>query len=184
MLIKHKGQRVAIFIDIQNLYHSAKNLYNARVDFEKVVELAVSKRNIIRAFAYVVRTKTGEEQPFFDALTNLGIEIRVKDLQEFHGGLKKGDWDVGIAVDAIRMSPEMDAIVLITGDGDFIPLVEYLKNQGKRVEVIAFARSASSRLKESADEFIDLEQNSKKFLIFNPAIQKGGKRGRRNPNTK
>ncbi len=165
MINKHKGQRIAVFLDVQNLYHSAKNLYNARVDFSKVVETAVSKRSLIRSFAYVIKTKTGEEKSFFEALINLGIEIRVKDLQEFHGGLKKGDWDVGIAVDAIRMSPTLDAIVLVTGDGDFVPLVDYLKNRGKRVEVIGFERSSSLKLKEAADEFINLEENSKRFLL-------------------
>ncbi len=165
MINKHKGQRIAVFLDVQNLYHSAKNLYNARVDFSKVVETAVSKRTLIRSFAYVIKTKTGEEKSFFEALINLGIEIRVKDLQEFHGGLKKGDWDVGIAVDAIRMSPTLDAIILVTGDGDFVPLVEYLKNRGKRVEVIGFERSASLKLKEAADEFINLEENSRRFLL-------------------
>ncbi len=165
MIFKHKGQRVAVFIDVQNLYHSAKNLYNARVDFSKVVETAVNKRSLIRAFAYVIKTKTGEEKSFFEALTNLGIETRVKDLQEFYGGFKKGDWDVGMAVDAIRMASVMDAIVLVTGDGDFVPLVEYLKNRGKRVEVLAFERSASSKLKEVADEFVNLEENTKRFLL-------------------
>ncbi len=165
MNIKHEGQRVAIFIDVQNLYHSAKNLYNARVNFGKVVETAISKRNLIRSFAYVIRTKTGEEKSFFEALVNLGIETRIKDLQEFHGGLKKGDWDVGIAIDAVRLCPGVDVIVLVTGDGDFVPLVEYLKSRGKRVEIIAFERSASSKLKESADEFINLEENSRRFLI-------------------
>ncbi len=172
MINKHKGQRVAVFLDVQNLYHSAKNLYNARVDFSKVVEKAVSKRNLIRAFAYVIKTKTGEEKSFFEALINLGIEIRVKDLQEFHGGFKKGDWDVGMAVDAIRMSPAMDAIVLVTGDGDFVPLVDYLKNRGKRVEVLAFERSASLKLKEAADEFINLEESSRKFLLPNTSTKK------------
>jgi uncharacterized protein (TIGR00288 family) len=172
MINKHKGQRVAVFLDVQNLYHSAKNLYNARVDFSKVIEKAVSKRNLIRAFAYVIKTKTGEEKSFFEALINLGIEIRVKDLQEFYGGFKKGDWDVGLAVDAIRMSSAMDAIVLVTGDGDFVPLVEYLKNRGKRVEVLAFERSASAKLKEVADEFINLEENSKKFLLFSTSTKK------------
>lgn len=172
MINKHKGQRVAVFLDVQNLYHSAKNLYNARVDFSKVVETAVSKRNLIRAFAYVIKTKTGEEKSFFEALINLGIEIRVKDLQEFYGGFKKGDWDVGLAVDAIRMSPAMDAIVLVTGDGDFVPLVEYLKNRGKRVEILAFERSASLKLKESADEFINLEENIKRFLLSSAPQQK------------
>jgi uncharacterized protein (TIGR00288 family) len=183
MINKHKGQRVAVFLDVQNLYHSAKNLYNARVDFSKVVETAVSKRNLIRAFAYVIKTKTGEEKSFFEALINLGIEIRVKDLQEFYGGFKKGDWDVGLAVDAIRMSPTMDAIVLVTGDGDFVPLVEYLKNRGKHVEVLAFERSASSKLKESADEFINLEDNIKRFLLSSTA-QKRTTRNKKKYNEK
>ncbi|KKP93794.1 MAG: hypothetical protein US98_C0018G0004 [Parcubacteria group bacterium GW2011_GWC1_38_6] len=165
MIIKHLGQRVGVFIDIQNLYHSAKNLYQSRVNFEEVLKFAIGGRSLIRAFAYVVRTKTGEERPFFDALVSLGIETRIRDLQEFFGGQKKADWDVGIVIDAIRIAPSVDTIVLASGDGDFISLVEYLKNQGKRVEVIAFDRSASKGLKEIADEFIDMEKNTDKYLL-------------------
>jgi len=164
MAIKHQGQRVAVLIDVQNLYHSAKNLYGARVNFREVLKSAVAQRNLIRAFAYVVRTKTGEEKPFFEALTKLGIETRVRDLQEFYGGLKKADWDVGITIDAIRIANSVDTIVLASGDGDFLQLVDYLKNQGKRVEVIAFGRSASSKLEENADEFIDIEKSPEKYL--------------------
>jgi len=163
--IKHIGQRVGILIDVQNLYHSAKNLYGARVNFREILKLAISGRSLIRVFAYVVRTKTGEEKPFFEALTKLGIETRIRDLQEFYGGLKKADWDVGITVDAIRISPDVDVIILASGDGDFLQLVEYLKNQGKRVEVVAFGRSSSSKLKEVADEFIDLEKELNKYLL-------------------
>ena len=165
MIIKHKGQRVGVLIDVQNLYHSAKNLYGARVNFREILKLAVSGRNLIRAFAYVVKTKTGEEKPFFEALIKLGIETRVKDLQEFYGGMKKADWDVGIVVDAIKMISSVDVIVLASGDGDFVSLVEYLKNQGRRVEVIAFGRSSSARLKEIADEFIDLGGETEKYLL-------------------
>jgi len=165
MSIKHLGQRVAILIDVQNLYHSAKNLYGARVNFREILKTAVSQRSLIRAFAYVVRTKTGEEKPFFEALIKLGIETRVRDLQEFFGGLKKADWDVGITVDAIRIAPSVDTIILASGDGDFLQLIDYLKNQGKRVEVMAFSRSASSKLKEAADEFIDIEKNPEKYLL-------------------
>lgn len=165
MGMKHKEQRVSVFIDAQNLYHSAKNLYKARVNFREILKSAISQRKLIRAFGYVVRTKSGEEKPFFDALMKLGIETRIKDLQEFYGGLKKADWDVGIVVDAIRTAPSVDVIVLVSGDGDFIPLVEYLKNQGKRAEVIAFGRSASSKLKEAADEFLDLDKNPERYLF-------------------
>ena len=162
---QHKDQRVVVLIDTQNLYYSAKNLYQHKVDFGQVLKLAVGARKLIRAFAYVIQTKTGEEQPFFEALMELGIETRIKELQEFYGGAKKGDWDVGIVIDAIRASASADVIVLVSGDGDFIPLVEYLKNQGKRVEVLAFGRSTSSKLKEDADEFVDLGEDTKKFLF-------------------
>jgi len=165
MVFKHIGQRVGVLIDVQNLYHSAKNLYNARVNFQEILKLGVSGRSLIRVFAYVVSTKTGEEKPFFDALTKLGIETRVKELQEFYGGQKKADWDVGIVIDAIRIAPSIDVLVLASGDGDFISLVEYLKNQGKRVEVVAFGKSSSSRLKEICDEFIDLGKSPKKYLL-------------------
>jgi len=164
---KPKEQRVEVLIDVQNLYHSAKNLYHARVNFQEVLKNAVAGRKFIRAFGYVIRTKTGEETPFFDALSKIGIETRVKDLQEFYGGAKKADWDVGIVIDAIRTAPALDVVVLVSGDGDFIPLVEYLKNQGKRVEVMAFGRTTSSKLKETADEFIDLDEELSKFLLSN-----------------
>ncbi|PIP24999.1 MAG: hypothetical protein COX34_01045 [Candidatus Nealsonbacteria bacterium CG23_combo_of_CG06-09_8_20_14_all_36_12] len=161
----HKEQRLAVLIDVQNLYHSAKNLYGDRVNFREILNRAVSQRKLIRAFAYVVKTKTGEEKPFFEALMKLGIETRVRDLQEFFGGLKKADWDVGITVDAIRIAPSVDTIVLASGDGDFLQLIEYLKNQGKRVEVLAFGRTSSLKLKEASDEFIDLDETPEKYLL-------------------
>lgn len=165
MKVQHKEQRVCVLIDAQNLYHSAKNLYSSRVDFGGVLETVVGKRKLIRAFAYVIKTKTEEEKAFFEALIKLGIETRVKDLKEFHGGMKKGDWDVGIAVDAIKISESVDVIILVSGDGDFVPLVEYLKNHGKKVEVAAFGKSSASELREESDEFINLDKNTKKFLL-------------------
>jgi len=165
MAIKHIGQRVGVLIDVQNLYYSARNLYGAKVNFREILKQAVSERSLIRAFAYVVRTKTGEEKPFFDALTKLGIETRIRDLQEYYGGLKKADWDVGISIDAVRIAPSVDVIVLVSGDGDFLQLVDYLKNRGKRVEIMAFGRSTSTHLKEAADEFIDLGKNASKYLL-------------------
>lgn len=162
---KPKEQRVEVLIDVQNLYYSAKNLYHSKVNFQEVLKQAVAGRKFIRAFGYVVRTKTGEETPFFDALSKIGIETRVKDLQEFYGGAKKADWDVGIVIDAIRTAAGIDVVVLASGDGDFIALVEYLKNMGKRVEVMAFGRSTSGKLKEAADEFIDLDEGVEKFLL-------------------
>ena len=165
MYPKHKEQRVIVLIDVQNLYYSARNLYSSKVNFQEVLKKAVSGRKLIRAFAYVVRTKTGEEKPFFKALTSLGIETRVKDLQEFYGGQKKADWDVGLVIDAIRASNSVDVVVLCSGDGDFIPLVEYLRNQGRRVEAIAFEKTTSSKLREVVDEFVDMGKTPKTFLL-------------------
>lgn len=162
--VKHIEQRVAVFIDAQNMYHSARSIFKARVNFKEILKNAVSDRKLVRAFGYVISTKSGEETPFFEALVNLGIETRVKELQEFYGGAKKADWDVGLVVDAIRTADTVDTIVLVSGDGDFVPLVEYLKNNGRRVEVMAFGRSASGKLREAADEFIDLGESNKYLL--------------------
>ncbi len=178
-VIKHKNQRVGVFIDTQNLYHSAKNLYKSRVNFGAVLKDAVAGRQLIRALAYVVTTETGEEQNFLEALEKLGIEVRSKELQVFLGGAKKADWDVGLAIDAIAAAPKLDAIVLATGDGDFVPLVEYLRlHEGCQVEVIAFGRSSSSKLREAADDFVDMDEDPKKYLISSgswkiPLVGKG-----------
>jgi uncharacterized protein (TIGR00288 family) len=163
--LRHKNQRVAVFIDAQNMYHSARRLFGGKVNFKSVLQTAVGGRQLIRAFSYVIRTKTGEEKAFLEALEKAGIELRVKDLQEFYGGAKKGDWDVGLTVDAIRTAEIVDTIVIASGDGDFIPLVEYLKNQGRRVEIIAFGKSTSGKLKEIADDFIDLGEEPHKYII-------------------
>ena len=165
-IVKHKDQRVAVLIDVQNMYHSAKNLYGARVNFKEVLKTAVAGRKLIRAITYVIQTETPEEKSFFEALGKSGLEVKMKDLQIFPGGIKKGDWDVGITVDAIKFSDLVDAIVLVTGDGDFVPLVEYLQiTKGIQTEVIAFSKSASAKLREAVDDFIDLSENKDKYLL-------------------
>jgi uncharacterized protein (TIGR00288 family) len=164
-VIKHPEQRVGIFIDTQNLYHSAKNIYRSRVNFGNVLKDAVADRVLTRAIAYLITTESGEEKGFFEALEKIGIETKTKDLQIFAGGAKKGDWDVGLAVDAIKLAPKLDAIVIISGDGDYVPLIEYLKNQGCQVEVVSFGKSTSARLIEAADNFVDLDQNPRRYLL-------------------
>jgi uncharacterized LabA/DUF88 family protein len=164
-VIKHKEQRVGVFIDTQNLYHSARNLYKARVNFGAVLKDAVAGRKLVRAVAYVITTEAGDEKNFFEALEKLGIETKTKDLQIFPGGTKKADWDVGLAVDAIKMSPRLDSVILVSGDGDFVPLVEYLQTIGVQVEVVSFGKSTSGKLREVVDDFIDLSENPRKYLI-------------------
>lgn len=164
--IKHAEQRVGVFIDTQNLYHSAKNIYHARVNFGNVLKDSVAGRRLVRAQAYAVTTESGEEKGFFEALEKVGIEMRLKDLQIFSGGAKKADWDVGLAVDAITASPKLDTVILLTGDGDFVPLVRYLQNHGGcQVEVVSFGRSTSLKLKEATDDFLDLDEDPKRYLM-------------------
>ncbi|MBI2437083.1 MAG: NYN domain-containing protein [Candidatus Magasanikbacteria bacterium] len=164
--LKHPDQRVGVFIDVQNMYYSGKNLFTKKVNFGNIVKESVAGRKLIRAIAYVVRTESKEEQPFFEALYNLGIETREKDLQVYASGFKKADWDVGLAVDAIRLASSLDAIVIVSGDGDYLPLIEYLKSMGKQVEVVAFGETTSNKLIESADDFIDMSLEKHKFLIL------------------
>lgn len=164
-MIKRPEQRVAVFIDTQNMYHSAKHVYGARVNFAALVGAAVENREIIRAIAYVAKSKTGEESAFFEALVQNGIELKIKDVQEFASGQKKADWDVGMTVDAIAISQHVDVVILATGDGDFVPLVEYLHAHGVLCEVAAFGESTNSRLREVADSFLDLSSDPDQFLI-------------------
>lgn len=163
---QQKGQRVGVFVDVQNMYYSGRFMYNAKVNFKEVLKEAVQNRVLIRAIAYVIRTEDLKKETFFDALEKFGFEVKAKDLQVFYGGAKKGDWDVGIAMDAIELAPKLDTVVLVSGDGDFVPLVQHLKRAvGCRVEIVAFGKSANAQLKEEADLFTDLEKNKKKFLI-------------------
>jgi uncharacterized LabA/DUF88 family protein len=181
-VIKHKEQRVGIFIDAQNLYHSAKNLYHARVNFGAIVKDALAGRVLIRALAYVITTESGEEKGFFEALEKMGIETKTKNLQVFAGGAKKADWDVGLAVDAIKMAPKLDTVIIVSGDGDFIPLVEYLKmNEGCQVEVVSFGKSSSGKLKETVDDFFDLDENPRKYLLGTAGPRRPAARNYRQP---
>lgn len=165
-ITKHKEQRVGIYIDTQNLYHSGKNLYHSKVNFGQIVKEALDGRKLVRAIAYVISTESGDENAFFDALGKVGIETKTKNLQIFSSGSKKADWDVGLAIDAVKLSPKLDAVVLVTGDGDFVPLVEYLQmNQGCQVEVVSFGKSTSAKLIEACDHFMDLDIAPNKFLL-------------------
>ncbi len=170
----YNEQRIGVFIDVQNLYYSARHLYNSKLDFGNILKAAVQDRCLIRAIAYAVRADKssdsdlglpGSEKSFFDALEAIGFEVKIKELQVYSGGFKKADWDVGIAMDAIELAPKLDTVVLVSGDGDYIPLVEHLKRAlGCRVEVMAFGRSTSSKLKDACDEFSDMDKNQR-FLI-------------------
>jgi|TARA_Y100000031_G_C8241393_1_gene395855 uncharacterized LabA/DUF88 family protein len=162
----NKEQRVGVFVDVQNLYYSAKNLYKAKVNFANVLRAAVNGRKLVRAFAYAIKADIKEEKNFHDALEKIGYEVKTKDLQTFPGGAKKGDWDIGIAMDVIELASKLDTIILVSGDGDFVDLLQHLRRaMGCRVEVMAFGPSSSGKLRNEADEFVDMELQKNKYLM-------------------
>ena len=162
----NKEQRVGVFVDVQNLYYSAKNLYKAKVNFAHVLREAVAGRRLVRAMAYAIKADIKEEKGFHDALEKIGYEVKTKDLQTFPGGAKKGDWDIGIAMDIIELANKLDTIILVSGDGDFVDLLQHLRRaMGCRIEVMAFGPSSSGKLREQADEFIDMDKYKSKYLM-------------------
>ena len=165
-IIKQKDQRVGIFIDAQNLYHTAKHIYKRKVNFANVVKDVLAGRSLVRAIAYVITTEAEDEKAFLSALNKAGIETKSKDLQIFYDGSKKADWDIGLAIDCVSMAPKLDAVVIVSGDGDFVPLCNYLRyHHGVQVEVATFGQSASASLETAADDFFDLSTHHKKYLI-------------------
>ena len=160
----YNNQRIGVFIDVQNMYYSARQLYKGKVNFNVVLTEAIAGRQLIRAIAYVIKADVKDEETFYDALSGMGFEVKSKDLQIFYGGAKKGDWDIGIAMDVMRLAPKLDTIVLVSGDGDFSDLLEHAKSLGCRVEVVAFGKTTSHKLREVADFFTDLDKD-KKYLL-------------------
>ncbi|MFA5945773.1 MAG: NYN domain-containing protein [Patescibacteria group bacterium] len=167
-MLDFSNRRVGVFIDVQNMYYSARNIYGSKVNFGNIVKVAAGDQKLIRAVAYTISTKTGDELPFFEALHKSGIEVNTKELLEYDSGHKKGDWDVGITVDIIRMLDTVDVVVIVSGDGDYIPLGEYIKNRGRIFHVVSFRESTSSKLVEAADIYTNLSDNLGEFLIRDP----------------
>jgi len=161
----HSGQRVAVLVDAQNLYHSAQSLYSNNIDYSALLEKSVQGRELTRAIAYVIRADSPEEESFFEALTDIGFETKIKDIKTFSDGSKKADWDVGMSLDAVTLANHVDTVVLCTGDGDFSRLCSHLRHEGVRVEVMSFESSTADELKEAADSFLDLSERTETFLL-------------------
>ncbi len=159
-----KNQRVAVFVDIQNLYYSARDAFNRKVDFEKVLHTVLDGRVLVRAMAYLVKLQGVDQKGFINTLKHIGYQVRVKEPKIFKrldesGNLwttVKADWDMGIAMDAISLAEKIDVAILASGDGDFVDLVRYLHTKGVKVEIAAFKQTVAKELVEIADEFIDL----------------------------
>ncbi len=165
MTVSHPGQRVAVLADAQNLYHTARSLYTRNIDYSELLKAAVDGRELTRAIAYVIRADSPEEESFFEALTDIGFETRIKDIKTFKDGSQKADWDVGMSLDAVTLAKHNDAIVLCTGDGDFARVCRYVRHEGCRIEAMGFEESSSEDLKSAVDGFVDLSSDPDRFLL-------------------
>ena len=153
-----KSQRVAILVDVQNMYYSARKIYGSKLSFQKLLPTLLNNRRLVRAIAYVVEKEGADQEKFYEVLRRTGFEIKRRDLIVRSDGSRKGDWDMGIAIDAISMAEKVDVVVLVTGDGDFVALVNMLKSRGVRVEVASFRESTSESLMYAANEHYLLDQ--------------------------
>jgi len=154
-----KKERIAIFVDSQNLYYSARMGYAAKVNYEKLHKLITENRNLIKAYAYIVQAPDGDVKPFATSLERIGYIVKVKDVRTRSDGSAKANWDMGMALDILGILDRVDTIILASGDGDFVPLVDFIKTKNKRVEIFAFAENTAYDLKEKADKFKPLGEN-------------------------
>ena len=167
--VMHRSRtRIAVLVDVQNLFHSAIALHDGKVDYGALLQAAADGRTVAKALAYVITTEQGKERNFCSALRHVGFEVKSRPLQVYNGGRHmKGNWDVGLALDAIDLVRDLavKTVVIVSGDGDFIDLVNSLHRQGVTVEVMAFGRSTSGKLKAAADKFTDLSDNPERFIL-------------------
>lgn len=164
-MISSNNQRVAVLIDTANLYHTAKIVYHSKVHFESLIHTVVGNRSLARAIAYTITSDNATETSFLETLTDSGIEVKTKPLITYRNGNQKADWDVGITVDAVALASHIDVLVLVSGDGDFVPLGIYLQSRGVRFEVAAFDQSVSQILVESSQVFHNLSEITDTILI-------------------
>jgi len=150
------SQRVGVCVDVQNMYYSARNIHSGRLNFPKLLETIVKERQLIRAIAYVIEDGVRDQSNFFALLEGSGFDIRSKALRVRPDGTSKGDWDMGIALDALALSDKVDVIALVTGDGDFTDLVNFLRSKGVRVEIYSFPESTADSLVKASDQFTPL----------------------------
>ncbi len=148
--------RVGVFVDVQNMFYAAKDRFERRVDYIKLLDLIVGPRQLVAAYVYIVQIPEIKQGNFISLLEHNGYTIRSKDLRLRGDGSAKGDWDVGIAVDVVSMLGVLDVVILASGDGDFCPLAELIKQQHKRIEVVAFEHNTSMDLQAMADQFFPI----------------------------
>lgn len=154
---------VGVFVDVSNLFYSARSM-GVEVNYIRLLEHAARGRHLIRASAYTgIDPENGSQRRFVDFLSANGYRVVCKDIQRHESGRIKADLDVEMTLDIYMMAENFDVVVLITGDGDFKRLVEVVQQRGVRVEIIGFGASTSSELIAIADQFTEISTISEIF---------------------
>ncbi|MCK5792350.1 MAG: NYN domain-containing protein [Ketobacter sp.] len=151
-------QKVALFVDVQNVYYTSRQAFNRNFDYNAFWARATGGRQVVAAYAYAIDRGDQKQQAFQNILRAIGFTVKLKPFISRADGSAKGDWDVGITIDALETTVEADVVVLVSGDGDFDLLVNKLRvDKGKRVEVYGVAALTAASLKQAASEFIAIE---------------------------
>lgn len=149
-------------MDNENVYRSSRT-----VRYDILLELAARNGGVIHtAYTYIIvdserletdRVYRAKKFSFFNVLRSMGVQVVEVPIQRWpdgNGGYRsKADCDVFLAVDAMKAAEKLDRVILVSGDGDFVPLVKALQNKGCRVEVVGF-NSVNQELRRTANQYI------------------------------
>ena len=159
MISSSDRPRSGIYVDVQNIYYTTRQIYNRQFNYRALWEHLAKSTNISIAIAYAVDRGITDQKKFQSALRHIGFEVKLKPYISRSDGSSKGDWDVGIAVDIIKNAPELDLIVLLSGDGDFDVLVNYVRDAyDVGVDIYGVSALTASSLKHSADRFYPIDE--------------------------
>ena len=151
--------RVAVFVDVQNVYYTVKQIYGCHFDYRAFWDQVTEGREVVRAFAYAIDRKDEKQIRFQQILESIGFEVKLKPFIQRSDGSAKGDWDVGITLDMIELANEVDVAVLVSGDGDFDLAVRKLRDaHGVEVEVYGARKLTAASLIQAATRFVPIEQ--------------------------
>ncbi|MBC8289428.1 MAG: NYN domain-containing protein [Planctomycetes bacterium] len=152
--------RVAVFVDVQNVYYTVKQIYGCHFDYRAFWDQVTAGREVVRAFAYAIDRKAQKQIQFQQILESIGFEVKLKPFIQRSDGSAKGDWDVGITLDMIELANEVDVAVLASGDGDFDLAVRKLRDaHGVEVEVYGARKLTAGSLIQAATRFVPIEQH-------------------------
>ena len=151
-------KKVAIFVDVQNVYYTSRQTYGKNFDYNKFWLKATDGREVVKAVAYAIERGDEKQYQFQNILRAIGFEVKLKPFIQRADGSAKGDWDVGITIDAMEGADSADVVVLVSGDGDFDLLADKIREKGKRVEVYGVAQLTAKSLINAASEFFPIDQ--------------------------